>query len=186
MKWAVDGDNVALSQSMSSRLSTRRQPISFSFSGDKRLVVEVEELLAVECLQPAEHTLTDTANSNGTDDLVLEVVLVLGNSGDVPVTGLDLLVSGHEVADEDEDGHDDVLGDRNDVGASDFGNGDTAIGLVGSVEVDVVRSNTGSDGNLEVLRLCETLCREVARVETERLSALISSHWIACVDLTVL
>jgi len=62
-------------------------------------------------------------------------------------------VRGDEVADEGEDGHDDVLSDGDDVGTSDLGDGDTAVGLVGGVKVDVVRTNTGSDGNLEVLGL---------------------------------
>jgi len=59
-----------------------------------------------------------------------------------------------------------VLSDGDDVGSSDLSDGNTAIGLVGSVQVDVVRTNTGGDGNLEVLGLGKTLCGEVTRVET--------------------
>ena len=62
------------------------------------------------------------------------------------------LVSGDKVADEEEDGHHDVLSDRDDVGARDLEDLDTA--LDGSVEVDVVRADTGSDAGLEVLGLC--------------------------------
>lgn len=69
------------------------------------------------------------------------------------------------VTDESEDGHDDVLGDRDDVGSSDLSNGDTAVSLVGSVEVDVVRTNTSSDGDLQVLGLGETLGGKVTGVE---------------------
>jgi hypothetical protein len=58
-----------------------------------------------------------------------------------------------------------VLGDRDDVGASDLSNGDTAIGLVSSVQIDVVRANAGCDGDLEVLCLGESLCGEVAGME---------------------
>jgi hypothetical protein len=41
-----------------------------------------------------------------------------------------------------------------DVGAGDFCNGDTAIGLVRGIEVDVIRSDTSSNGKLELLGLC--------------------------------
>lgn len=59
-----------------------------------------------------------------------------------------------------------MLGDGDDVGASDLSNGDTAVGLVGGVEVDVVRANTGSDGDLEVLGLGQALSGQVTWVET--------------------
>lgn len=166
MEWAVDGDNITLSQHLLEVVDSAATNLLLNLWAEW-LVVVVEELLAVEWLQAAEHTLTNTANSNGTDNLVLEIVLVLGNSGDVPVTTGDLLVSWNEVADEDEDGHDDVFGDRDDVGASDLSNGNTAIGGVGSVEVDVVGSNTSSDSNLELLGLGETLSSEVTWVESE-------------------
>jgi hypothetical protein len=65
-----------------------------------------------------------------------------------------------------------VLGDRDDVAAGDFGNGDTSIGLVGGVEVNVIRSNTGGDGDLQVLGFGETLCGQVTRVETEKIGRL--------------
>ena len=58
-----------------------------------------------------------------------------------------------------------MLGDRDDVGASDFGDGDTAVGLIGLVQVDVVRANTGSDGDLEVLALLQAVGGEVTGVE---------------------
>ena len=129
------------------------------------MVVEVQKLLAVEWLETSQDTLTDTSNGNGTDDLALEIELVLGRSSDVPLTTLDLLVCGDEVADEDEDGHDHVLGDGDDVGAGDFCNGDAAIGRVRSVEVDVIGTDTSSDGKLELLGLCETFGGKVTWVE---------------------
>ena len=164
MEWAVDGDNVALRQHLLEVLHTPAANLLLLL-GRQRLVVVVEQLLAVEGLQATEDTLTDTANSDGTDDLVLEIVLVLGDGSDVPVARSNLLVGRDEVADEDEDGHDDVLGDGDDVGAGDLSDGDTAVGLVGSVEVDVVGTDTGSDGDLEVLRPGETLRGQVTRVE---------------------
>ena len=165
MERAVDGDNVTLCEHLLEVLDATAANLLLDLRA-QGLVVEVEELLAVEGLETAEDTLTDTADSDGTDDLVLEVVLVLGDLSDVPVTTGDLLVGRDEVADEGEDGHDDVLSDGDDVGASDLGDGDTAVGLVGSIEVDVVGTDTSSDGELEVLGLSKTLCCEVTGVET--------------------
>jgi hypothetical protein len=58
-----------------------------------------------------------------------------------------------------------VLGNGDDVGASDFGNSDTTVGLIGSVQVDVVRSDTSSNSELEVLGLGQTLSGKVTGVE---------------------
>jgi hypothetical protein len=85
MERAVNGDNITLGQHLLEILDTSAADLLLNF-GLKRLVVEVEKLLAVERLETAEHTLTDTANGNGTDDLVLEIVLVLGDSGNIPFT----------------------------------------------------------------------------------------------------
>ena len=162
---AVDGDNITLSKHVLEVLDATAANLLLNL-GAQRLVVVVEELLAVEGLQTAEHTLTDTADSDGTDNLALEVELVLSDSSDVPVAVADLVVGGDEVADQSKDGHDDVLGNRDDVATSDLGDGDTAVGLVGSVQVNVVGTNTGGDSELQVLGLGETLSSEVSRVET--------------------
>jgi hypothetical protein len=58
-----------------------------------------------------------------------------------------------------------MLGDGDDVGASDFGNSDTTISLVSSVQVDVVRSDTSSNSELELLGLGQTLSGKVTGVE---------------------
>jgi hypothetical protein len=50
-----------------------------------------------------------------------------------------------------------VLGDGDNVGARDFGDGDAAIGLVGCVEVDVVGADACCDCELELLGFGETL-----------------------------
>lgn len=63
---------------------------------------------------------------------------------------------GYEVADQDKNSHDDVFCDGDDVGAGDFDHGDTAIGLIGSVEIDVVGADAGGDSELEFFGLGET------------------------------
>jgi hypothetical protein len=164
VQWAVDGDNVALAQHLFQALNTT----AANFLLDLRLqwlVVVVEELLAVEWLQSTQNTLSDTTNSHSTNDLALQIVLVLGSSGNIPVTCSDLLVGWDEISDEDEDGHEDVLGHRYDIGAGDFSNSDTTVGGVCGVEVDMVGTDTGSDSNLELLRLGQSLCGEITGVE---------------------
>lgn len=167
MERAVDGDDITLGKHLLEVLDTPATNLGLLLSR-QGLVVVVEELLAVERLETAQDTLTDTADSDGTNNLALEIKLVLGGGGDVPFTSLDLLVGGDEVTDEGEDGHDDVLSDGDDVGASHLGDGDTTVGLVGGIEVDVVGTNTGGDGNLQVLGLGETLSSQVTRVEAVR------------------
>lgn len=116
---------------MSSSFSTRRaltalaaslpcismftRPEPESLTGRQVHVVEPQELLAVEALQPAQHPIPDTSRSDSTHDLVLEVKGVTSDIGDRPIVVDDLLVRWGVVADEVEDGHDDVLGDGDDV-----------------------------------------------------------------------
>lgn len=111
---AVDGDDVALCKHLLEVLDPSAANLLLLLRR-QRLVVKVEQFLAVESSEAAEHTLANAANGDGTDDLVLEIVLVLGHGCDVPVTGSDLLVGRHEVADEDQHSHDDMLGDGDDV-----------------------------------------------------------------------
>lgn len=165
MKRAVDGNNITLSQHLLQISNTTATNLLLNLRL-KWLVIEVQKLLAVERLETPQDTLTDTTDSDGTHNLALQIELVLSSSGDVPFSGLDLLVCGDKVADEDEDGHNDVLCNRDDVGASDFSDGNTAIGGIGSIQVDVIGSNTSSDGELEVLSLGQSLSSEVTWVET--------------------
>lgn len=58
-----------------------------------------------------------------------------------------------------------MFGDGNDVGAGDFGDGDTAIGLVCGIEVDVVGTDPGGDGELELFGFGKTFSGEVAGME---------------------
>lgn len=161
---AVDGDNVALRKHLLEVLDTSAANLLLLLRR-QGLVVVVQQLLAVERLETAQNTLTNATDGDGTDNLTLKVELVLGSGGDVPVTGLDLLVGGHEVAHQDEDGHDDMLSDGDDVGAGHLGDGDTTVGLVGGVQVDMVGADTCSDGDLEVLGLGKALSGQVAGVE---------------------
>jgi len=59
-----------------------------------------------------------------------------------------------------------TLSNGDDVGAGDLSDGDASVGLVGSVEVDMIGTDTGGDGKLELLGFSKTLSSEVSRVET--------------------
>jgi len=161
---AVDGDDVALGQHLLEIVDAATTNLLLLL-GRERLVVEVQKLLAVEGRQAAQDALTDAADGDGADNLALEIELVLSSGCDVPLTGLDHLVCRHEVAHEDEDGHDDLLVYRYDVGARDLGDGDTTVGLVGRVEVDMVGSDASCDGELQIFGLCEALSCQVSGVE---------------------
>ena len=117
----------------------------------KRVVVVVEELLRVERLETLQHSVTDSASTKGADNLTLEVESVACDVRYLPVTALDHLVCGHKVADEQEHAHDDVLGDRSHVRAGDLEDLDTF--LDGSIEIDVVGTDTSGDAKLQVLGL---------------------------------
>ena len=57
----------------------------------KRVVVVVEQLLAVERLQALQDAVADTAGANGADDLALEIERVARDRGHLPLAALDHL-----------------------------------------------------------------------------------------------
>lgn len=90
-----------------------------------------------------------------------------------------------EVTDECEDGHDNIcencqqllskessstgyltLSHRHDVRARDFCNGNTAVGLVCNIQVDMVRSDTSGNSELQLLGLAKTLGSQITGMET--------------------
>lgn len=137
MQRAVDGNHVTLREHILKVLNTAATNF-FLYFGAKRLVVVVKELLAVKGLKTTQNTLANAADSDGTDDLVLKIILVLGHGSDIPVATADLFVRRNKVANQGKNGHDDVFSDRNNIATSDFGDSDTTVGLVGSVKVNMV------------------------------------------------
>ncbi len=176
MQRAVDSNHVALCQHL---LQIHDTPAS-NLLLDLRLqwlVVEVQQLLAVEGLQPSQDSLSNAPNRDGADDFAFEVVFVLGGGGDVPLALDNLLVGGHKVAHQHKDRHDDVFRDGDDVGPRHFCNRYASVGLVRGVEVDMVGANAGGYGELELLGLGEALCGEVARVEAVAEGYLLAMCW---------
>ena len=102
MERAVNGDNITLSQHLLQIGNTSATNLLLNL-WLKRLVIEVQQFLAVEWLETAENSLTNTTDGDSSDDFAFEIVFVLSHLGDVPISILNLLVGGGIVADEDED-----------------------------------------------------------------------------------
>lgn len=60
-----------------------------------------------------------------------------------------------------------MLRHRHDIGASHFSNGDTAVGLVCGIEVNVIGSNAGRDCEFELLSFSEPFGGEVTGMEAD-------------------
>lgn len=162
VQWAVDSDHITLCNHVLEGLYPADTDLLCGVLW-KSVVVEVEEFLAVEWLEPLEHSVTNSTSSNGTNDLVLKIERESTDVGDVPATGHDLLVSWYKVSEQDQDGHHDVLGHGNDVATGYFAY--TDLSFVTGVQVDVVGSDTGSDTELEVLGSGDELPSQVAGME---------------------
>ncbi len=166
MQWTVNGDNVALGQHFLQVVHASASNFLLNL-GFQRLIVEVQQFLAVEWLESAQHTLANTPNSDCTNNLVFKVIFIFSNSGNIPVATGNLFVSWNEVANECEDGHEHMLCHRYDVGAGHFRDSDTTIGFVCGIEVNVVRSNAGGNGELELLSFSQSFGGQVTWMEAD-------------------
>jgi hypothetical protein len=106
VKRAVDGDNVALGEHLLEALNSAAANFLLGLSVEG-LIVKVEEFLGVEGYETSQDTFTDTADTDGSDDLAFDIERVLGNGGNVPIPSGDLFVGGDKVADESKHGEDD-------------------------------------------------------------------------------
>lgn len=71
----------------------------------------------------------------------------------------------HEVANEDQDCHDHVLGYRDDIAASDLSDGDSTVSIIRSVQIHVIGADTSGHRELEILCLSQTLRTQISRME---------------------
>ena len=152
---AVDGDYITLSQHLFQVIYASTSDFFLNLRLE-RLVVKVQQLFTIKGFESSQHALANTPDSDCAHDLVLEIVFVLRNGGDVPVSTCNLLMSWNKVADECEDGHKNMLCHGYNIGASDFGDRDAAVGFVPGIEVNVVGSNARSDGKFELLSFSES------------------------------
>ena len=70
-----------------------------------------------------------------------------------------------------------MFGNGDNIGACDFNDGDTAVGCVGGVQVNVVRADAGCNGELELLCLCKSLGSQVAGMEAVEASLISNVQW---------
>ena len=160
----VDGDNITLSQHLFQVIYASAANFFLNLRLE-RLVVKVQQLLAVKWLESSQHAFADTPDSDCAHDLILEIVFVLCNRGDIPVSTRDLLMSWNKVANEGEDGHENMLCHGYHIGTSDFSDCDATVGFVPSIKVNVVGSNARSDGKFELLSFSESFGCQVTWVE---------------------
>lgn len=60
-----------------------------------------------------------------------------------------------------------MLSNRDDIGPGNFCDGDSTVGLVGNIEVNMVRSYSCRYGEFEILGFAETVFGQVARMEAD-------------------
>ena len=115
----------------------------------------------VERCQPAQHGLADAAGGDHTDVHALEVIGVLDAVGDIPASVGDPFVGGDKIAHQRQDLHDGVLGHTDAVAVGDLGDGDPAGNR--RVEIDVVRTDPGSEGQLQIGSFGDPLGGQICR-----------------------
>ena len=164
MQRTVDGDYITLSQHLVQVIYASTSNLFLNLRLE-RLVVKVQQLLAVKWLESSQHAFANTPDSDRAHDLVLEIVFVLRNGGDIPVSTRNLLMSWNKVANEGEDGHENMLCHGYDIGTSDFSDRDATVGFVPGIKVDVIGSNARSDGKFELLSFSESFGGQVPWVE---------------------
>jgi hypothetical protein len=137
MQRAVDSDHVTLTQHLLKSIHASASNLFLNL-GFQWLVVKIEKFLAVKWLKSSKNALTNAADSNSTYNFSFQVIFILCRACHIPVSGFDLFVCRDKVSNKVENGHDDMFGDRNDIGSSDLGDGDTTIDFVCSIQIDMV------------------------------------------------
>lgn len=123
----------------------------------------VVEQLAVERPEALQQQAPDPAGADGAHRLPLQVVRPVRDAGNVPLPADGLVVARQEVAHEDEDAHELVLGNRHRVAARDLGDGEPRGR--GRRQVDVVGADPRREEQLQVLGARDAVRRHVRRVE---------------------
>jgi len=124
----------------------------------------------MEGRKTAQDSFPDTASPNSTYNLVLDIVVILGHLSNIPSSLPDHVMSWDEVLHQDEHSHDNVLRYGDNIAAGDFSDGNTSIGLVSSVQINMIGSNASGDRKSEILGSGQTLGGKVSGVESVQLS----------------
>ena len=164
MQRTVDGDYITLCQHLVQVIYASASNLFLNLRLE-RLVVKVQQLLAVKWLESSQHAFANTPDSDRAHDLILQIVFVLRNGGDIPVSTRNLLMSWNKVANEGEDGHENMLCHGYDIGTSDFSDRDATVSFIPGIKVNMIGSNARSDGKLELLSFSESFGGQVTWVE---------------------
>ena len=164
MQRAINRDNIALRKHIFQLIHS---PASYFFLHFwlQGLIIEIQKLFAVKGLQSPEDSLSNPAHCHCPNSLPLEVVFTLCDRRDVPITPGDLLMGRDEVADQHQNRHDHMLGHGDHVRSGDFSNSNAPVSLVGCIEIDVIRTDAGGDGELQVLGFGKALRCQVPGME---------------------
>lgn len=111
VEWAVDGDNITLRDHLLEIRDVARTNLLLRIGRESGEVV-IQVLLGVKRHEPFEHAVANTTCTDHADGLALEVKGSTCDVGDLPVAALDHFMGRHEVVNEEQDAHDDVLCDR--------------------------------------------------------------------------
>ena len=119
--------------------------------------------LDVEGLEAAEDRRADASRSHRAHRHSFQIVGAGYTVGDVPSAVHDPLIRRDVIAHQRQDHHHDVLRHADAVAVRDLGDGHPS--LDGCLQVYVIRSNARRNGQLQLPRLGDALCREVRRPE---------------------
>ena len=115
----------------------------------------------VERRHPPQHGSADAARGDHADVHALDVVAAFDAVGDIPAAVGRPLVGGNEIAHQRQDLHDGVLGDADAVAEGHLGDRDPAGDR--GVEINMVRTDPGGEGKLEILRFGDSLGGQIRR-----------------------
>ena len=161
MKRRVDRDDVAIRDHRGRGLVEGETQLLLHLCR-KSVTVGVMQL-DVERLQAPQDSEADPAGCDGPDGHAFDVIRPLDAIGDVPTAVDDPLVRRNVVANERQDHHHDVLRDADAVRVRDLDHRDSSVDR--RLNVDVVRSDSGGDRELEVPCLGDPLSGQVRRPE---------------------
>ncbi len=122
--------------------------------------------LDVEGLETPKHRRADAACRDGADVHALQVIGACDAIRNVPAAIDDPLMGRQVVADQREDHHHHVLGHADAVAVGHLGDGDAPIHR--RLQVDVIRADTGSDRELQIVGLADSLLGQVGGPERLR------------------
>ena len=142
MKRGIDGDRVTQRNHIGRGLVEGQSKLFFDLLRQTMPIGIVE--MHVERLQSAKHGKANPPGCDRTHMHSLDVVRAGHAVGDIPTALYDPLIGRNVVPHQAEDHHHHVLGDADRIAIGNLGHGNAALDR--RLEIDVVRSDAGGDG----------------------------------------